>query len=651
LKASPARPPEESLAEDTMPTAILEVHPFIAETQKQAAQHTTKIVIVDGHPVTIPSPFPSPADWRDSLMYFVMTDRFNGLKDPKSQWDQKFNLRQGGTFEGVRRQLGYLQELGVGAIWLSPVLKNSRPEKFEFTYPGYTTQDFLNVDERFATDGTRATAEQELAALVDEAHARGIYLVLDIVLNHAGRVFDYHLSNGAVVDSVPLDGEMHVEWLNGFGFPRDDWEDQNLPEPAKLSPDDAVWPSDLQRPEFFRRRGNKASDTPDASGFVPGDFGSMRQLVAEYDATVSGQGPLRTEYGPQPVLSVLIQAYQYLVAKYDFDGFRIDTVKYVRPDLVETFGNAMREYALSLGKKNFFTFGEIYDNEGQINRFIGRSGSDTDGFGIDAALDFPLFFVLPGAAKGMVPVENVRQVFEKRKDAEKSLISSHGEAGRYFVSFVDNHDQNRRFNDPQTPQAQVTLGMAVLFCLQGIPCVYYGTEQGLQGTNDGAGHSTLDSMESVREALWGKKPVAFDTSNPFYLELKRIAQLRSNEPPLRYGRIYFRPVSGNGQDFGQSFGNGGMIAFSRILTDREVVIVANTSFGQPFNGSVLVDFDLARHASRFQIGYSNKGTSGITDVQVQPGQVFPLSGAPGLSLASVQVSLKPQEVQILVPTS
>jgi glycosidase len=351
------------------------------------------------------------------------------------------------------------------------------------------------------------------------------------------------------------------------------------------------------------------------------------------------------------VLSVLISAYQYLVAKYDFDGFRIDTVKYVRPDLVETFGNAMREYALSIGKKNFFTFGEIYDNEDQINRFIGRSGSDTEGFGIDAALDFPLFFALPGAAKGMVPVENLRQVFEKRKEAEKGLISSHGEASRYFVTFVDNHDQNRRFNDPQTPQDQVTLGMAVLSCLQGIPCFYYGTEQGLQGTHDDAGNSTLDSMESVREALWGKKPLAFDRANPFYLELKRIAALRSSEPPLRYGRIYFRPISGNGRDFGQSFGNGGLIAFSRILTDREVVVVANTSFDRSFDGSVLVDFDLARHTSRFQIGYSNKGRSGISVVQVRSGQIFPLNGVPGLSLASIPISLKPQEVQVLIPAS
>jgi glycosidase len=630
-----------------MPTAILEVSAPIAESQQQALKHTTTTVIVDGEPITIAKPFPSPADWRDTWIYFLMTDRFNSQKPPQAPWDQKFNFRQGGTFAGVRSRLGYLEQLGVGAIWLSPVLKNSRPEKFAFTYPGYTTQDFLNLDERFASDGTRATAETELTALVDEAHARGIYVVLDIVLNHAGRVFDYLLENNSIVDSVPLGREMHVDWLNGFGFPRSDWEDDGLPAVTKLSPDDAVWPVDLQHAEFFRRRGSKISDSPDASGFIPGDFGTMRQLVAEYDATVAGQESLRTKYGAQPVLSILIRAYQYLIAKYDIDGFRIDTVKYIRPEVVETFGNAMREYALSIGKKNFFTFGEIYDNEDQINRFIGRSGSDTDGFGIDAALDFPLFFVLPRAAKGLAPVEAVRQVFEKRKAAEKGLVSSHGEAGRYFVSFLDNHDQNERFNNPGTPQHQVTLGLALLFCLQGIPCVYYGTEQGLKGTNDGAGRPVLDSLESVREALWGK-PQAFDPTSEFYRELKLIADVRASEPALRYGRIYFRPVSGNGRDFGHSFGLGGLIAFSRILTDREVVVVANTSFDQPFQGSVLVDFDLSQRGRKFKIAYSNQGSMGETETQMNSEQVSPVNGTRGLPIASLPVSLKPQEVQVLI---
>ena len=100
------------------------------------------------------------------------------------------------------------------------------------------------------------------------------------------------------------------------------------------------------------------------------------------------------------MLSILIRAHQYLIARYDFDGFRIDTVKYVHPEAVEVFGNAMREFALTVGKTNFFTFGEVYDNEKTIAQFIGRNGGSGEGFGVDAALDFPLFFKLPPVAKG-----------------------------------------------------------------------------------------------------------------------------------------------------------------------------------------------------------------------------------------------------------
>lgn len=102
-----------------MPSAILEVDAPIAETQKQAAKQSTKQVLVDGNPVIIPSPFPSPIDWRDQWIYFLMTDRFNNVKAPNAQWDRKYNFRQGGTFNGVRRQMGYLQKLGGRAIWLS----------------------------------------------------------------------------------------------------------------------------------------------------------------------------------------------------------------------------------------------------------------------------------------------------------------------------------------------------------------------------------------------------------------------------------------------------------------------------------------------------------------------------------------------------
>jgi glycosidase len=70
-------------------------------------------------------------------------------------------------------------------------------------------------------------------------------------------------------------------------------------------------------------------------------------------------------------------------------------------------------------------------------------------------------------------------VFETRKDKQIAILSSHGEASRYFVTFCDNHDENQRFYCPKSGQQddrQVALALASLFGIQGIPCVYYSTE-------------------------------------------------------------------------------------------------------------------------------------------------------------------------------
>jgi glycosidase len=632
-----------------------EVTAVIRDAQQRARTRRTKTVIVDGQSRTVRSPFWSPGDWRDCWIYFLLVDRFNNPSRPPlgPAWNRRFDFRHGGTFKGIQAQLGYLQALGVKTLWLSPVLKNPKPPS-RYNYHGYAIQDFLNVDERFASDGTRASAERELSELVDEAHARGLFVILDIVLNHAGRVFDYVRPGGVVaqfsdpaVMNGPLGSEPRIQWLNGFGMPRNDWE-ETLPAPAQLSADDAVWPVDLQGRVFFRRRGTKLTDDPDG-GFVQGDFGDMRQLVVEYDASVPGQEAVRGRYGVRPVLGILIRAHHYLLARYDFDGFRLDTVKYVDPEAIEVFGNAMREFALTLGKTNFFTFAEVYDDERTIAQFVGRNGGSGEGFGVDAALDFPLFFKLPGVAKGQIDVAEIRRVFLDRKRQEEELLSSHGEAGRFFVSFLDNHDQHERIKHPLTPARQVTVALALLFTLQGIPCVYYGTEQGLDGTVDAGGRSDLSANESSREALWGKPPSAFDTTHPVFRQVRALSRLRDDEAALRYGRLYFREIAGSGVDFGHSLGPGGVVAFSRILVDREVLVVANCG-AATFSGLVLVERDLHRSGDRMTVAYSNIGTTGTGTVQHLPAGRFHAGGRVTTGrAAALPVVLAAGEAQVIVP--
>jgi len=307
----------------------------------------------------------------------------------------------------------------------------------------------------------------------------------------------------------------------------------------------------------------------------------------------------------------------------------------------------MREFALSVGKANFFTFGEVYDDEAKIAAFIGRhADQDGDIVGVDAALDFPLFFRLPGVAKGLSAPSQVAGVFEARKQIERNVISSHGEAGRYFVSFLDNHDQHDRFRyaDPAEPHRfddQVTLGLAWLFALQGIPCLYYGTEQGLFG------HGNTDG--AVREALWGK-PGAFDRADPFYRAVQAIAKLRAGQPALRYGRQYVRPVSGDRRVFGVSAFSPGVLAFSRILDEEEVVVVGNADTGAGVNLAVIVDAALNEAGARFDLLYSNKPVPGAPGAveEIAGATVFEVDGRMSSgTVHAVSVTLGPCEVQVL----
>src|SRR3954469_23186871 len=116
-------------------------------------------------------PFPSPEDWRDLPIYFLMVDRFNNpSRAPRHAPfdDPGFGDFQGGTFSGVQAQLPYIKQLGVGAIWLSPVLRNLQ---FDPSYHGYGIHDFLAAQPRFAQNPLKA--DDELRALVDAAHAQG----------------------------------------------------------------------------------------------------------------------------------------------------------------------------------------------------------------------------------------------------------------------------------------------------------------------------------------------------------------------------------------------------------------------------------------------------------------------------------------------
>jgi glycosidase len=367
----------------------------------------------------------------------------------------------------------------------------------------------------------------------------------------------------------------------------------------------------------------------------------------------------------------LIRAYQYIIARYDIDGFRIDTLRYLQGNFSRSFGNAIREFALSIGKKNFFTFGEVLDgsSEQDIARFIGKNTLATNDpnsmVGVDAALDYPLFYALLPVVKAQLPPSSVIKMYEFRKQQEQFILSSHGDASRYFVTFLDNHDSKERirfvdkntdidhyvYTDPAIPAPhddQVTLALASLFCLPGIPCVYYGTEQGFHGSATAFG-LTQPPDEPVREALWGYDP-KFSQNSRFYQEILKIAKLRAATPALRYGRYYFRPISADGKNFAISTNPGGVLAWSRILNDKEVLIVSNTHSQQNNTLFVILDSNLSQVSDKITVLYSNKTKpappASITHLaNVNITQTDASQGVGSINVT--QISLQPMEIQVL----
>jgi glycosidase len=238
-------------------------------------------------------------------------------------------------------------------------------------------------------------------------------------------------------------------------------------------------------------------------------------------------------------------------------------------------------------------------------------------------------------------------MYAHRRSVQDGLLSSHGEASRYYVSFLDNHDQPQRYyyHDAHgTYDTQVPLALALLFFLPGVPCLYYGTEAGLHGSG---------SNESVREALWGK-PGAFDLTHPFAQAIQQLSAVRDSTPALRYGRHYLRPVSGDGHTFGIGDWQAGVVAFSRILAGTEVLVIANTNPGGSWLGYVIVDRDLSPEGSRLNLLWSHPAgaANSLTVAAASDVRVGEPDGSTGYGpLSVVEVELAPMQVAVLASSA
>lgn len=545
-------------------------------------------------------------EWREEFIYFLMVDRFHDGREraPTPGPDRcaaahpPERLRKfcGGTLKGITKNLGYIADLGCTAVWLSPIFENDdAPDRDSFNYHGYAIRNYLDVDPRFGS-------KSDLVELVDQAHRRGIRVFLDAVANHCGDVFHYP---GNVPHYYSDDHRQH---------PLGGWRHPDYPVPVEL-----------RNPEYFHRRGQIRDWGWDSLPETQwGDFFSLKGFNND-------DNPAGLE-----LQEIIIACHRYWIREADIDGYRMDAVKHMGETAIARFCQGVREYALELGKKNFFLFGELVAGDEAINRYTGpntasRYGGKTIFYGLTSVLDFPLYWTLPSVIKGF----SHPAALINRHEALRERALNRGELGRYLVTFIDNHDQigqsyKRRFA-AGAHDRQVVAAVGYLICALGTPCIYYGTEQGLSGEGPGE--------ELIREPLFSLEDPALDFLNRecfIYKEIAKIAAVNRGEPALRLGRMYFREISGNGRDFGLPQGQPCTLAFSRILADREVLVAYNTSTSERRSDHIIVDNRLHRAGDRMGFLYGGQGQA---EVAKHPD--------PGNGSLSVKLDLEPMQFVIL----
>jgi len=577
--------------------------------------------------------FPSPASWEDEVLYFLFVDRFSdggeygGFADgagvpvdgPVGQrttplfqlqtdaghadrhtWFEAGKSWCGGTLAGLQDKLGYLQRLGISAVWLSPVFKQVTGSQ---DYHGYGVQNFLDVDPHF---GTR----DELRDFVAAAHAAGIRVILDIILNHAGNVFAY-------------DNNQRYLYHQGNQWPVEGFRSRNNdagslpfgPVGDLAWPDGAVWPAEFQAPETWTQRG-EISNWDAFPNYLDGDFLSLKDIDHGRSLRDPGLGwdldrRIR-EFGIAPALLHLAEVYKFWIACTDIDGYRIDTIKHMEPGAVRVFANIIHEYAQSLGKENFYLIGEVTGGRRHAVNIVNTTG-------IDAALginDIP--HKLESLAKGQgSPGDPRTEAQEGYFDLFKNSLLDHKHShqwyGKHVVTLFDDHDQvgvkhKSRFcgSDDSCRYLRCALGLNLTSA--GIPCLYYGTEQGFNGADHRHGDDADYSDVFLRECMFGGPFGSlqstgrhfFTEGHEIYRFVQAVCNLRRQHIALRRGRQYLREVSASGEagDFHYPQPQGGelrwVVAWSRIFAEREYLCAINTDADQALSVWVTVDHALHR---------------------------------------------------------
>jgi glycosidase len=573
--------------------------------------------------------WPSPSAWEDQVFYFLMLDRFsdgnekgfrdnNGVlvnkgktpafkppddgnavrtEDDAKKWREAGSKWVGGNLKGLTSKIGYLRRMGISAIWISPIFKQVA---FCPTYHGYGIQNYLDVDPNF---GVR----EDLKKLVETAHSHGIYVILDIILNHCGNVFSYNPDRYETWDTKTGIEYLDPRWdgktyeVSGFndgsGNPSIAFRPHDRGGSATVGPNAAIWPEEFQDPSFFTCKG-RICNWDYKPEFLEGDFCDLKDVALGKGAT--------DYYEPSAALLALSKVYQFWIAYADIDGFRVDTVKHMDPGAARFIASSIHEFAQAMGKENFYMIGEI--TGGRNNAF-----DILESTGIDAALGID---DIPGKLESLVKgYANPQEYFGLFRNSILVGKESHTWFRNKVVTVLDDHDQIRkgdckaRFCALDDRWKKLVLNaLALNATTLGIPCIYYGTEQCF----DGSGGNDQYIQESMFGGEFGafrtRNAHFFDEENPVYKELAKILAIREEKIALRRGRQYLREISGDRVNFGLPVKIGekirSIVPWSRIFNDFETLVAINTDCENPGTAWVTVDGDIHNDNDTFDCLYS-----------------------------------------------
>ncbi|MCA9647400.1 MAG: hypothetical protein H6718_23860 [Polyangiaceae bacterium] len=492
-------------------------------------------------------------DWRDAIVYQLLVDRFdngdtaNDVQAGIAPVPGDLARFQGGDWRGVEQRLPYLEQLGVNTLWISPVVRNVDRTETQDGYHGYWALDFDAPNPRFGS-------LEDLRALVEAAHARNMRLIIDVVTNHTGRVFNYDLNQDGAIS-----------------------EDEVEPTYASAAPIEAplIWRACVDggeacstlTPHWTVNGESTALAQDDFHRRGAGGFGDDSQLYGDFP---TGLRDLDTSQ--DSVIDALVETYLGWVAQTDVDGFRVDAVPHIEQPFWAKFGSRLREGIAALGKRDFLLLGEVFNRDPAV------LASYTDRDELDTVFDFSFKFdlvdrVLLGGDKPSI----ARQVLEGNRSyfrEEPQPLGAGLDPWQLRLVFGDNHDVWRIRGQIDDPYA-TDLVMTAVFGADGIPAVYYGTEQDFKGQG---GHES-------REVMW---TTGFPTDGTSFKVVQALCALRKREPALRYGSLRVLYAA----DYGglDTESDAGMLVWQREHDGRRLLVALNGHALQSSRASFRTDY-------------------------------------------------------------